>query len=244
MLQLPLGVRLADRALFESYVAGGNAAALAHLGAVAEGRGTGASWLAGPAGSGKSHLLQAVCARAGASGPAAYLPLRELLPLGTGALEGWNDARWLCLDDVDAVAGRREWELALFALQREAEERGASMVYAAAALPRALAVTLPDLASRWSAAVAFTLVPLDEGGQRAALRLRARLRGLELPAATARYLQNRYRRDMGTLYGLLDTLDAAALQAQRRLTVPFIRGVLAGLRPGSAAGPAGPASGS
>jgi DnaA family protein len=237
VLQLPLGVRLADRALFESFVAGGNAAALAHLAAVAEGRQAGATWLAGPPGSGKSHLLQAVCARAGEVGHAAYLPLAELRPLGPGALEGWSAARWLCLDDLDAVAGQPAWEQALFGLQREAEERGASLVYAAAALPRALGIALPDLASRWAAAVAFTLQPLDEAGQRAALRLRARLRGLELPAATARYLQNRYRRDMGTLYGLLDTLDAAALQAQRRLTVPFIRGVLARLavatRPGA-----------
>ena len=31
---------------------------------------------------------------------------------------------------------------------------------------------------------------------------------------------------MRTLYQLLDTLDEAALTAQRRLTVPFIRDVL------------------
>jgi DnaA family protein len=231
VLQLPLGVRLADRALFESFVSGGNAGAVAHLAALSEGRQAGATWLAGPAGCGKSHLLQAVCARAGGAGHAAYLPLRELLPLGAGALEGWSAARCLCLDDVDAVAGRREWEQALFGLQREAEERGASVLYAASVLPRALGVTLPDLASRWTAMLAFTLRPLDEAGQREALRLRAQLRGLELPAATARYLQNRYRRDMGTLYGLLDRLDAAALQAQRRLTVPFIRDVLARAQP-------------
>lgn len=242
MLQLPLGVRLADRALFESFVPGDNAGAVAHLAAVASGRAGGATWLAGVAGSGKSHLLQAVCARAGGTGHAAYLPLRELAPLGAGALEGWNAARWLCLDDVEAVAGRHDWELALFGLQREAEERGASVVYAAAALPRALGVTLPDLASRWSAATAFTLRPLDEPGQRAALQLRAQLRGLELPAATARYLQRRFRRDMGTLYALLDGLDAAALQAQRRLTVPFIRDVLARVPAApDPAGRAGPA---
>jgi DnaA family protein len=227
VLQLPLGVRLADRAVFDSYVAGANAAAVAHLSAVAAGRQGGATWLAGPPGSGKTHLLQAVCARAGELGNAAYLPLRELQRFGTGALEGWGGARWLCLDDVDSVAGQRDWEQALFGLQREAEERGASLVYAAERLPQALGVTLPDLASRWSAATSFTLMPLDEAGQRAALQLRARMRGLELPPATARYLQNRYRRDMATLYGLLDTLDAAALQAQRRLTVPFIRDVLA-----------------
>jgi DnaA family protein len=232
VLQLPLGVRLADRALFESFVAGANAGAVAHLQAVADGQAPAATWLAGPAGSGKSHLLQAVCAGAGATGHAAYLPLRELLPLGAAALEGWGGARCLCVDDVDAVAGRRDWEQALFALQREAEERGAALVYAAARLPHTLGVKLPDLASRWSAAVAFSLLPLDEAGQRSALQLRARLRGLELPAATARYLQNRYRRDMSTLYALLDKLDTAALQAQRRLTVPFIREVLARLQSG------------
>jgi hypothetical protein len=31
---------------------------------------------------------------------------------------------------------------------------------------------------------------------------------------------------MGSLYELLDTLDEAALVAQRRLTIPFIREVL------------------
>jgi DnaA-homolog protein len=52
------------------------------------------------------------------------------------------------------------------------------------------------------------------------------LRGLELPVETWHWLQRRFPRDMRTLYELLDTLDVAALAAQRRLTVPFIREVL------------------
>jgi chromosomal replication initiation ATPase DnaA len=31
---------------------------------------------------------------------------------------------------------------------------------------------------------------------------------------------------MASLYGLLDKLDLEALRAQRRLTIPFVRGVL------------------
>ena len=57
-------------------------------------------------------------------------------------------------------------------------------------------------------------------------QLRARLRGFELPQETSRWLQRRFPRDMRRLYDLLDTLDEAALAAQRRLTVPFIREVL------------------
>ena len=58
------------------------------------------------------------------------------------------------------------------------------------------------------------------------LKLRARVRGFELPDETARWLQRRFPRDMHTLYELLDALDEASLIAQRRLTVPFIRTVL------------------
>jgi len=67
---------------------------------------------------------------------------------------------------------------------------------------------------------------LDEDDQIKALQLRAHVRGFELPDDTARWLQRRFPRDMRTLYDLLDTLDEAALVAQRRLTVPFIRSVL------------------
>jgi DnaA family protein len=86
--------------------------------------------------------------------------------------------------------------------------------------------SLADLASRFAAAALLPLRALDESEQRAALRLRARARGLDLPERTALYLQRRFRRDLSTLYELLDTLDEAALRTQRRLTVPFIRSVL------------------
>ena len=67
---------------------------------------------------------------------------------------------------------------------------------------------------------------LEEAELQAALQLRARLRGCELPDETARWLQRRFPRDIRSLYELLDTLDEAALAAQRRLTIPFIREVL------------------
>jgi DnaA family protein len=79
---------------------------------------------------------------------------------------------------------------------------------------------------RCAAGAVFQLRALPEEEQHAALQLRARLRGLELPEETWQWLRRRLPRDMRTLYELLDTLDEAALTAQRRLTVPFIREVL------------------
>ncbi len=226
MDQLPLGLRLADRAVFATFWPPGNEQLLAHLKDVACGAVHGVTWLAGAHATGKSHLLQATCALAPASRRCGFFPLSQLAALGPGALDGLPRLDLLCLDDVQLAAGNAAWEQALFGLYRELEESGGSLVVAAPEAPALIRWELPDLASRFAAAQIHTLKPLDEDAQRDALMLRAKVRGFELPDDIARWLQRRYPRDMGTLYQLLDTLDSAALVAQRRLTLPFIRSVL------------------
>ena len=225
MRQLPLSVRLTDHARFENFLAGPNQQVMGELEALVVPGRAGLTWLCGPTGSGKTHLLQALCARAGPE--AHYLPISQLESLGAAALADWQGARWLCLDDAATIAGRAEWERALFALYRDCEERGAVLLLAAREAPTELPFTLADVGSRCVAGQRLTLRNLDESQQCAALRLRAQHRGFELPDDTARFLQRRLPRDMATLFAVLDELDLAALEAQRRLTIPFIRGVLA-----------------
>jgi DnaA-homolog protein len=230
--QLPLGLRFPDRATLASFLAGRNAEALAHAERVASGSARGVSWLCGPHGAGKTHLLHAICAAAAERQRSGFVPLGELGALGVGVLEGLPQLECLCLDDIDAVVGKADWEHAIFGLLREVEERGGSLVLAAQAPPALLPWALPDLGSRCAAGAVLQLRPLDEAEQVAALKLRARVRGVELPDETLQWLQRRFPRDMRALYELLDTLDKAALAAQRRLTIPFIREVL-GAAPGS-----------
>ncbi|HWG75195.1 MAG TPA: DnaA regulatory inactivator Hda [Steroidobacteraceae bacterium] len=228
MRQLPLAMRLRERAVFDSFVAGGNTQVLVQLQAMACGGQPRVGWLYGATGSGKSHLLQASCTRALEAGRAAsYLPLSQLREFGPDVLQGWSDAAFVALDELPAVVGQREWEQALFALYQASEERGATLLAAAAVPAAQLPFALPDLASRFASALPLSVQALDERAQRQALQWRARARGLELPEQSARYLQRHFRRDLPTLCRLLDTIDTAALQAQRRLTVPFIREVLA-----------------
>jgi len=230
MQQIPLGLRLADRALFASFLPARNAEALSHAQRVAAGESGGLTWLCGPPAAGKSHLLQAIASAASQRSPAGYLPLRECATLGVGVLEGLPQLACLCVDDVDAVVGRGAWERALFALLRELEDGGGRLVLAAQAPPVLQPWVLADLGSRCAAGAVLQLRALDEAEQQAALKLRARLRGFELPDETLQWLQRRLPRDMRTLYALLDTLDQAALAAQRRLTIPFIREVLSAAR--------------
>ena len=226
MRQIPLSVRLPDRAVFESFLAARNAQAVEHLQRLASGAPGGPSWLCGPPGSGKTHLLQATCAAAAAGMRAGYVPLAEVAHLGVGVLEGLPQLECLCLDDIDRVAGEAAWERGIFALLCELEDAAGRLVFAARSPPALVGWVLADLGSRCAASAVFQLRALEEQEQHAALQLRARLRGLELPDETWHWLQRRFPRDMGTLYELLDTLDEAALAEKRRLTVPFIREVL------------------
>ena len=220
MKQLALGVQLRAEAVFASFAVGQNAEILAAL----RGGGTNALWIWGPAGSGKTHLLQSLCAAVGET--AAYFPLNRALGLPPEALQGFETRRVLCLDDVDAVAGDLAWERALFRSFNEALELGTRLIYAARAAPQSLAWALEDWGSRAAASIVYQLHELDEEGRIEALCLRARQRGVPLPRETADYLLKRLPRDLSSLLDALDALDVAALAAQRRLTIPFIRAAL------------------
>ncbi len=233
--QLTLPLRLSDHAVFASFLGAGNETLVAWLQQLADKGEGGGAWLRGAAATGRSHLLQATCERAG--GGAVYLPLRELASGDPSILDGLASRRLVCLDDIEAVAGRAPFELALFALCNQLADTGGILVAAAASAARDSGFTLPDLASRLSKLPAFRVAPLAEADRIQALKLRASHRGLDLPTETAEYLLRRAPRDMGSLYALLDHLDQQSLRAQRRLTIPFVRDVLALKEPRRHSGP-------
>ena len=224
MSQLALPLRLADHAIFDTFIAAGNEPLVGYLRSLTNaGPGQGA-WIWGAPATGKSHLLQATCERFGDR--AAYVPLESLAAAGPGLLEGLESRQLVCLDDLDSVAGDDAWERALFILCNEIGEAGHHLVVSAAHAPRESGIVLADLRSRLQRLANFHVRELDDADRMAALQLRARHRGLELPDDTASYLMSRSRRDMRSLYELLDKLDLEALRAQRRLTIPFVKGVL------------------
>ena len=225
--QMPLPIRLRASSVFSSYYAGPNASAIATLNDLPTTGPSPVVFLYGASGVGKTHLLQALCARAGEQlQSATYLPLREVHELGAELLNGADQMRLVCLDDVTLVAPSLEWNRALFNLHRELEEQGGKLVLADEHSPASIEFALRDLSSRVLAGTVLRLQPLSDAEQMAALRMHAAQRGLELPDEVAGFLMRRLPRDMHTLCGFMDELDIASLTAQRKLTVPFVREVL------------------
>jgi DnaA family protein len=226
MRQLALDLKLADYARFDTFYAGPNSIALEALRTAASAVGPGVDWLWGMPGSGRSHLLQAAVAQAAAAGRAAtWIPMDRHAEMHPDMLEGIGTLQLVCIDDVDAVAGRSDWEQALFNLCEAARCNNARLVLSATMPPAQAGIALRDLESRLASGPVWKLVSLSDAELVKALQLRAHWRGLELPDDTMRYLMRRVPRSSEVLFELLDRLDAAALESQRRLTIPFVKEV-------------------
>lgn len=218
--QLPLALRFPADQRFQDFVGSDGVRDL--VAAVARNERQEWLYLAGPPGSGKTHLLLAACAEASEQ-RASFLPLAALAGNLEQALVGAESSGLVCFDAVEAIAGQREDEVALFHFHNRARAAGVRVIYAASAMPTALPFAVPDLVSRLEQCTRLALSPLDEAGRRDVLTRRAARRGLELDDAVLDYLFRRVGRDLGTLTALLDRLDRESLAAQRRITVPFLR---------------------
>lgn len=224
--QIPLPFPLPHLA-FGLFWPGANQALFDQLQRVAGGGEERIVYLWGAAGAGKSHLLQAVCNRAGAAARrAAYVPLALKDRLDPSLLEGLEQAHVVCIDDLDRLAGDPAWEGALFNLYNRIRDAGRSLVLAAGCAPGSLPIALPDLKSRLSWDLVFRIEPLDEAERFAALRHRASKRGMEIPDEVLRFLSRRIPRDPHTLFRWLERLDRESLAAQKKLTVPFVKELL------------------
>ena len=225
--QLPLALRWPAHQRFETFNAGSNEAALGQLSAVVRAVESPWLYLAGPSGSGRTHLLIAACAAANDNGHSAqYLPLSTLRAPRADAIRGFGGSDLLAIDDVDSIVGDAGAEHALFDLYNRCRAERATLLFAARAAPAQLGLGLPDLVSRLSACTQIALKPLDEVERRKLLYERGLARGIELDDNALDWLFTRRKRDLNSLFDLLDRIDTASLAAQRRVTIPFLRGLL------------------
>ncbi|MES9898870.1 MAG: DnaA regulatory inactivator Hda [Sedimenticola sp.] len=229
--QLALGITLRKHADLETFVAGGNHQAVSDLTTCARGKGEPFVYLWGGEGVGKSHLLQAACQLADEEQrSAAYIPLQQASEFHPDILSGLDSLQLICLDDIQQVAGSADWEQAIFHLFNRLRDRDASLLVSATQSPSALPLRLPDLASRMNWGLCYQLQPLSDEEKQLALTSGAARRGLEMSNDTAAYILRHTPRDMESLQNLLDRLDHASLEAQRRLTTPFVRSFLTASR--------------
>lgn len=224
MQQLALDIGLGSGPSLTNYLAGPNLAAVEHLRVWLGGaaRSPVPIYLWGEAGSGKTHLLEAVRAE-----------LRR-----QGAAVGWLDASvtspgdfsesWsaVVLDDVHLYTARQQQAAFNWFVNAQSSQLG---VLAAGSQPPIQLQLREDLRTRLGWGHVFGLQLLDESERRRVLRQHADERGIFLGDEVMDFILSRFSRDLGSLLQLLDLLDRYALSTKRAVTIPLVKQMLESL---------------
>ena len=226
MKQLALDIGLAPVPTLEGFFPGPNAAPLQHLKQAlidTSARAPVPTSLWGEAGSGKTHLLQAV-----------REALRE-----QGASVGWRDAKskyappfdenWagVLLDDVHLYTQAQQNVAFNWFINAMSPANGVPRwVISTGGVPPAELPLREDLCSRLGWGHVFHLQMPGEAELRTVLRQQASARGLVLGDDVTDYMLKRFARDLGSLMALLERLDRHALRTQRALTIPLLKDML------------------
>jgi chromosomal replication initiation ATPase DnaA len=169
--------------------------------------------IVGPEGAGKTHLAHVWADRAGAD-------IRFAHAVGTGP------AAVLVVEDIDAIAGDRAAEEALFHRLNAVALGGGRVLLTARIAPAQMNLALPDLASRLTASGLARLDRPDDALLSAVLVKLFLDRQLQVAPEVVDYLVSHMARSLAEAGRVVAALDDASLAERRAITRPFAAAVL------------------
>ena len=228
--QIPLQLMPRHDSRFEDFVSGPNTTVIEALKHVPDEPGS-HIFLFGAEGSGKTHLLNALCHETRErQGRAFYLALKRLPKDAIASLQGLENLDLVCVDDLHVIAGDEAWEEALFHCFNRIRESNGRLLVSSRLRLSALNLGLPDLASRLAWGLRLPLLPLEDCDKLAVINLHCSALGFGLPEDVQQYLLKYQDRSMAALLLTVENLQQVVLTHKRRITVPLAREVLKAAR--------------
>lgn len=177
--------------------------------------------VAGPAGSGKTHLASVWAAVSGAR----FMDPDEV----NGPEGGLAPAEGpLIIDDADRLMGQGAQEQALFHLLNGLHGTKGRLMLTGSAPPTRWQVKLADLRSRLNAIPVAEIGPPDDALIAALVVKLFADRQLRISGDAVRFLTARMERSFEAASRLVESIDRRALAEQRAVTIPLIRDILSG----------------
>ena len=181
-------------------------------------------YLYGESGTGKTQLLQAACKQAADSEyHVAYIPLKQIDELSAEMLHDLGELDLVCIDDVELVNAKMEWQQGLTWLYNELKDNQHSLIISGKQSPANTELELDDLKSRLSSDQVIQIKSPNDELKIKILKQKAHERSFELGDEVIEFLIRRVDRNLISLVEVLDKIDHASLAEKRKITIPFVK---------------------
>lgn len=179
-------------------------------------------YLWGAVGTGRSHLVQAICHKwYGGNRRVMYLP--NPMHASPAILDNLEQFELVCIDDADDVLQSEDWQTPLFHFFNGLSDNGHGLLLTGQSHPLDMAVSLADLRSRFRAMSHVQTSELTDQGKRDLLQQRASRHGFKLSDQVVAYVMSHCARDQRSLLRLLDGLAQESLRQHRKVTIHLVR---------------------
>ena len=177
--------------------------------------------------SGKTFLLQAMCnSYSSVSKSSLYIPLKKVMNYGIEIFESLENIDLICIDGIEEVISKIEWEKAIFNLINKALISESRLILTSSKDLKSLNFLLPDLESRIRKIQSYELYPINDEDIFDALKYISKLTSINLGDKEARYLVTYSQRNISNLVHILESLDQLSMEMKRKITIPLIKEVI------------------
>ena len=182
----------------------------------------------GAAGSGKSFLMQAICNELSSSGKQfAFIPMSKAINMGVEIFQNLASLDAVCIDDLQLILSKGEWEIALFNLINECQQSGCSMILSLGGNQSLEEIAqLPDLLSRIKRMEFMKLQAVQDEFLNQALDFVSQQLEINLEKSELEFLLKHQTREFSLLVDNLIALDKQAASLKRKITIPLIKETL------------------
>jgi DnaA family protein len=177
--------------------------------------------------SGKTFLLQAMCnSYSSVSKSSLYIPLKMVMNYGIEIFESLENIDLICVDGIEEVISKIEWEKAIFNLINKALISENRLILTSSKDLKSLNFSLPDLESRIRKIQSYELHPINDKDIFDALKYISKLTSINLGDKEAKYLVTYSQRNISNLVHILESLDQLSMEMKRKITIPLIKEVI------------------
>ena len=177
--------------------------------------------------SGKTYLLQAMCNSYSSDNKSSlYIPLKKAIDYGIEIFESLENIQLICLDGIENVISKIEWEKAIFNLINKTLISKSRLIITSSEDLQSLNFVLPDLESRLRKIESYELTPIQDKDILDALIYISKLKSINLGDKEARYLVTYAQRNISNLVKILESLDQLSMEMKRKITIPLIKEVI------------------